>query len=422
VTTKSTDFREEDTSMELKVSVSEAIALIKEVENVPARILEYIGMNIQKEVGAFLTNLMDRELTDHVGREKYERKEGSSDYRNGGYTRTFCIKGIGDVEVKVPRDRDGNFQTQVLPRSKQYDERITEDIAAMYLTGISTRTLSLLSRRLIGRSLSPTEVSNASTELKQAVEVWRSRDLSHETIKYLFLDGVNFRMRITDGIRSVPVLVAIGVREDGTKLVLSLQSGDKESATTWREFFKDLKKRGLTGSTVKLGIMDGLTGLEKVFQEEFPHAKIQRCQVHVARNVIAKVPAALKREVADDLRSVFYASSRKKADEFAVSFREKWEKDLPSAVKSLSNSLDACLTFFSFPEEEWISLRTTNTIERLNKEFRRRTKPMEIVAGENACYLLLAFISLKMEASWRTTKIGKVRPNLPVLKKFTQEA
>jgi len=420
VTTKSTDFREEDTSMELKVSVSEAIALIKEVENVPAKILEYIGMNIQKEVGAFLSNLMDRELTDHVGRERYERKGGESDYRNGGYTRTFCIKGIGDVEVRVPRDRNGDFQTQVLPRCQRYDQRITEDLAVMYMTGISTRTLSLLSKRLIGRSLSPQEVSNASTDLKQAVEKWRNRDLSGEEIKYLFIDGVNFRMRIGGSIEPVPILVAIGVREDGTKLVLSLQSGDKESATSWREFFKDLKTRGLDGSQMRLGIMDGLPGLEKVFEEEFPHAKTQRCQVHVARNVLAKVPKKLKQTVADDLRSIFYASSRKKADEFAVAFQEKWEKELPSAVKSLSNSLDACLTFFSFPEEEWISLRTTNIIERLNKEFKRRTKPMEIVAGENACYLLLAFISLKMEMNWRTTKIGKVRPNLPLYKKFTQ--
>ena len=394
--------------MELKVSVSEALALIKEVENVPAKLFEYIGMSIQKEVGTFLTNLMDKELTDHIGREKYERKDVSTDYRNGTYTRTFCIKGIGDVEVRVPRDRDGDFQSQVLPRSQRYDERITEDLAAMYLTGISTRTLSLLTKRLIGRSLSATEVSNASAELKQAVETWRTRDLSREKIKYLFVDGVNFRMRMQGSIELVPVLVVIGVREDGTKLVLSLQSGDKESAATWRQFFKDLKKRGLDGSTVILGIMDGLSGLEKVFEEEFSRAKIQRCQVHVARNVLAKVPRKLKQEVADDLRSIFYASSRKKADEFAVSFAAKWEKDLPSAVHCLANSLDACLTFFSFPEEEWISLRTTNIIERLNKEFKRRTKPMEIVAGENACYLLLAFISLKMEMNWRTTKIGKV--------------
>lgn len=408
--------------MELKVSVSEAIALIKEVENVPAKILEYIGMNIQKEVGTFLSNLMGNELTDHIGREKYERKDGATDYRNGSYARTFCIKGIGDVEVRVPRDRDGDFKTQVLPRCQRYDQRITEDIAAMYLTGISTRTLSLLSKRLIGRSISPQEVSNASTDLKKAVGQWRNRDLSGERIKYLIIDGVNFRMRVGDSIELVPVLVVIGVREDGTRLVLGLQSGDKESSTTWRQFFKDLKKRGLEGSSVRLGIMDGLPGLEKVFQEEFPRAKIQRCQVHVARNILAKAPRKVKQEVADDLRSIFYASSRKKADEFAVIFQTRWEKEIPSAVQCLSNSLDACLAFFAFPEEEWLSLRTTNSIERLNKEFKRRTKPMEIVAGEDACYLLLAFIALKMEASWRTTKIGKVRPNLPHLKKFTQLA
>jgi putative transposase len=402
--------------MELKVSVAEAIALIKEVENVPAKILEYIGMNIQKEVGTFLSNLMGKELTNHIGREKYERKDGTTDYRNGSYCRTFCIKGIGDVEVRVPRDRDGDFQSQVLPRCQRYDQRITEDIAAMYLTGISTRTLSLLSKRLIGRALSPQEVSNASTDLKQAVVQWRNRDLSKEQMKYLIMDGVNFRMRVGDSIEFVPVLVTIGVREDGTRLVLSLQSGDKESATTWRQFFKDLKRRGLEGSLVKLGIMDGLPGLEKVFEEEFPQARIQRCQVHVARNVLAKVPKKLKQQVADDLRSIFYASSRKKADEFAVAFAARWEKDIPSAVQCLSNSLGACLTFFAFPEEEWLSLRTTNSIERLNKEFKRRTKPMEIVAGEDACYLLLAFIALKMEASWRTTKIGKVHPNLPQLK------
>jgi putative transposase len=386
----------------------------------PAKIFDYIGVNVQEAVGKFLTNLMGQELTHHLGRDKYEWKKGDTDYRNGAYTRTFCIKGIGDVEVRIPRDRDGNFQTQVLPRCQRYDQRIAEDLAAMYLTGISTRTLSLLSKRLIGRSVSPTEVSNATTELKQAIEKWCTRGLFHEKIKYLIIDGVNFRMRISGSIEPVPILVVIGVKEDNTRPVLLIQSGDKESASAWRESFRDLKARGLDGSYVRLGIMDGLAGLEKVFAEEFPNAKVQRCQVHVARNVLAKAPKKLKQTVADDLRSIFYASSKKKADEFAIAFAEKWEKEIPSAVKSLSNSLDACLTFFSFPHEEWISLRTTNTVERLNKEFKRRTKPMEILAGENACYLLPAFISLKMEMNWRKTKIGKVRPNLPLYKKFTQ--
>jgi len=174
-----------------------------------------------------------------------------------------------------------------------------------------------------------------------------------------------------------------------------------------------------------LGIMDGLPGLEKVFKEEFPKAKVQRCQVHVARNVLAKVPKKLKKVVADEMRSIFYASSKPKAMEFFHDFKNRWEKQIPSAVKCLGNSIESCLTFFNCPEQEWISLRTTNIIERLNKEFKRRTKPMEIVAGENACYMLLAFISLKMELHWKSNPIGKVRGTLPFLrkmgdKKFTQ--
>ncbi len=234
---------------------------------------------------------------------------------------------FGDVEIRVPRDRDGDFQSRVLPRCQRYDERITEDIAALYLTGVSTRTLSILSRRLIGRSLSPAEISSSTTELKQAVGRWRNRDLSRERIKYVFLDGVNFRMRIAGGIERVPVLVAIGVREDGTKLVLSLQSGDKESAGAWRESFGDLKRRGLDGSAVRLGVMDCLSGLEKVFDKEFSQAKVQRCQFHVARNVLAKVPRNVNKAVADDLRSIFYASSWKKADEFAAASAAKWKRD-----------------------------------------------------------------------------------------------
>jgi transposase-like protein len=406
--------------MEIKISVPEVVKLIKELQEKPSKIFEIATMNVQKDVGDYLTNLMKAELTHILGREKYERGKGETNHRNGSYPRDFCIKGIGGVEVKVPRDRKGEYQTQILPRSKRYEDRIAEDISIMYLTGISTRTLSMLSRRLIGREISPEEVSKANSELTEAVEKWRNRDLSQEGIKYIFVDGVIFKMRLKWSVENVPVLVAIGITETGTKLVLSLQSGDKESATNWREFFRDLKRRGLDGTSVQLGIMDGLSGLEKVFEEEFPNAKVQRCQVHVARNVLAKVPHKMKKEVADDLRSIFYASSKEKADEFYRSFYEKWNKDIPSAVKSLTQSIDSCLTFFRFPEEEWISLRTTNIIERLNKEFKRRTKSMEIVAGENACYRLLAFISLKMELSWRSNPIGKVRPNLPLYQIYTK--
>ena len=406
--------------MKVEISVPEVVNIFKEIQEQPERIFEMIRVEIRENVGEYLSELMKVELTRFLGRESYERVESDVDHRNGSYGRHFTLKGIGEVGVKVPRDRDGNFKTQVIPRSKRYESELRQDLSMMFLTGVSTRTLSMMSKRLIGRKISPSEVSNANKELIDAVENWRTRDLSKEPIKYVFLDGVNFDMRIDGSIEKVPVLVAIGVTETGHKRVLGFQAGDKESAPTWREFFKDLKKRGLDGSKMVLGVMDGLPGLEKVFKEEFPKAKVQRCQVHVVRNVLAKVPKKLKKAVADDIRSIFYASSKQKAMGFFDIFREKWQRDLPSAVKCLENSIEACLTYLMCPEEEWISLRTTNIIERLNKEFKRRTKPMEIVAGENACYTLLAFICLKMELHWKSNPIGKVRKNLPFFKELVE--
>ena len=412
--------------MKVEISVPEVMSVFKEIQEQPENIFEMIRVEIRENVGEYLSRLMDMERTQFLGRERYEHGQGEVNHRNGSYPRNFTLKGIGEVQVEVPRDRKGEFETQVIPRSKRYEDELRQDLSLMFLTGVSTRTLSMMSERLIGRKISPTEVSNSNKELIDAVEKWRTRDLSGEPIKYIFLDGVNFDMRIDGSIEKVPVLVAIGVTETGRKRVLGFQAGDKESAPIWREFFKDLKKRGLKGSHMVLGVMDGLSGLEKVFKEEFPKAKVQRCQVHVARNVLAKVPKKLKKAVADEMRSIFYASSKEKAMEFFDIFKERWQRDLPSAVKCLENSLEACLTFFICPEEEWISLRTTNIIERLNKEFKRRTKPMEIVAGENACYTLLAFICLKMELHWKSNPIGKVRNNLPFFKElaynnFTQK-
>lgn len=407
--------------MKLEVTVSEIADIFKEIQERPGQLFEMIRLDIKEVVGKYLTAMMNAELTHFLGREPYVRVAEAVNHRNGSYGRGFTLKGVGEVHVDIPRDRNGEFKTSVIPRSKQYEEEVARDFSILFLAGVSTRTLSMISERLIGRRISAAEISSVSAELNAAVEAWRRRDLSQESVKYLFIDGVHFHMRMGRSIEIVPVLVAIGVTETGQKLVLSLQAGDKESATSWREFFKDLKSRGLDGGKVTLGMMDGLPGLETVFKEEFPKAKVQRCQVHVARNVLAKVPQKFKQDVANDLRSIFYAPSQEEAWECFASFREKWQKCTPSAVECLERNIDACLTFFNFPPEEWISLRTTNIIERLNKEFRRRTKVMEIVAGEIACYRILAYISLKMEMHWRSSPVGKVRKNLPFFKELAYE-
>lgn len=407
--------------MKMEITVAEVFDLINEIKQQPDSLFEMIRTNVQETVGQYLSSLMDTELTQFLGREKYERSTGEGkNHRNGSYARKFTLKGIGEVDISVPRDRIGEYKTEVIPRSKQYEDSIREDLSVMFVSGVSTRTLSMMSERLIGRKISAGEVSNVSNELHQAVEAWRQRDLSTEAIKYLYIDGTNFSMRVAGSIDKVPVLVVIGVTVEGYRTVLALQAGDKESASNWRELFKDIKLRGLDSSSITLGIMDGLPGLESVFKEEFLKAKIQRCQVHVARNVLAKVPRKLKKTIADEVRSIFYASSKKKAIQFFESFKAKWDKEIPSAIKCLEKSLQACLTYLNFPEDEWICLRTTNVIERVNKEFKRRTKPMEIVAGEKSCYLLLAFVCLKMEVHWRSKPIGKVPKNLPFLKKMAE--
>ena len=407
--------------MKMEITVPEVIDLINEIRNDPGSLFEMIRANVQETVGEYLTALMDTEMTHFLGRKRYERSDGSDNHRNGSYDRKYTLKGIGSVNIKVPRDRKGAFKTEVIPRSKQYEDTIREDLGVMFLSGISTRTLSLISERLIGRKISSGEISKVSKSLTSSVESWRERDLSEEPVKYLYVDGTNFSMRIDGAIEKVPVLVVVGVTDKGYRTVLGLQSGDKESASSWREMFKDLKGRGLDGNAITLGVMDGLSGLESVFKEEFSNAKVQRCQVHVARNILAKVPRKLKKDIADEVRSIFYASSRKKAIEFFNDFKSKWDNELPSAVKCLERSLDSCLTYLSFPEEEWICLRTTNVIERVNKEFKRRTKPMEILAGERSCYTLLAFVCVKMEVHWRKKPIGQVPENLPFLKKLAEK-
>ena len=403
--------------MKLDITVPEMKELIKDLSS-PDNFLDAMRLDLKEAVGDFLSKLMSGELTEFLGRNAYERKEGKVNYRNGSYERKLTLKGVGEVKIEVPRDRHGAFYPKVVPKSQRYEKALVDDLSLMFLSGCSTRSLSMISKRLVGRTISATEISNASKELTGAVEEWRLRDLTEEKIKYLYIDGVNFKMRLSTGITSVPVLVIIGVAQNGQKLVLGLQSGDKESATTWREFFKDLKARGLNKDQIQLGIMDGLAGMERVFAEEFPSAKVQRCQVHVARNVICKVPKKLKKVLAQDLRLIFYAPSIKKAMKAFKQFEEKHEQDCPTAVKCLRKNLKSCLTYLSFPQEEWLSLRTTNVIERLNKEFKRRTKPMEIMPGEESCYRLLAFISLKMELHWRSRPVGSVKESLPFFKQI----
>jgi putative transposase len=309
---------------------------------------------------------MKAELVVHLGRDPYERKP-QRNHRNGYRTRRITVKNLGRLELRIPRDRAGGFRSAVVPERIQYDPRIEQDLQMLFLGGASTRTVELMSERLFGRTLSSSEVSQANQKLLEPVERWRNRSLASEKYLYLFVDGTNFSMRRGSEVVKQCVLVVIGVTEDRRRQVLALQAGDKESKGAWEAVFHDLIRRDLDPSTIQLGIMDGLPGLEGAFLAAFRKATVQRCQVHKAKNVLVKVRKKDRKVVADDMRRDF----------------------------------EAITAYLAFPELEWMHLRTTNLIERLHKEFKRRTKPMEIVAGEESVYRILAFVAMKMEVSWR---------------------
>lgn len=412
--------------LEVKFNPNEMKEYVNSLPKSKEQLFDLVKIDIKQMATEFVNGLMSTEFELFIGREKHQRQSLISvterNYRNGHYLRSFSVKGLGKLSLRVPRDRLGLYKTSVLSKYQRTETALKEDVAILYLMGTSTRSLSLISKRLLGHKISHAQVSECAKQLSESVERWRGRAIKEE-IKYMYLDGTNFKMRIDGNVELVTVLVVIGVTKSGHKKVLALQAGDKESASNWRELFKDLKSRGLNKDKVQLGIMDGLAGLEKVFAEEFPKAKVQRCQVHVARNVLCKVPKKLKQQVADDVRSIFYAKSRSKAELFYKEFKQRWSKELPSATKCLEASIGSTLRYLEYPEEEWIALRTTNPIERLNKEFKRRTKSMEIVSGEMSCYNLLAVISLKMELYWQRHPISFERalPWFREQREFTQE-
>lgn len=372
-------------------------------------LLAIIASEAKSRTQELINSLLKSEITISLGRKNYERQEGSKqNYRNGYHKqRSFLIKGIGKIKIKVPRDRIGSFESKIIPKKQQDDGTFGDVLQEMFLAGISTRKVGDVTQKILGRNYSASEVSKAVKTMTSEMEAWRDRRLDWKTYVYLYCDGVNFKIRRDKkDIFKESVLAVIGVASDGTKDVLGFQAGNKETAEHWKSFFSSLIQRGIKFRDVQLGIMDGLPGLEEAFKDKFPNAVIQRCQVHKAKNVLQKINKKDKSNVAADMRKVFYASSKTRAKTAMRDFETKWEIKYPSATKCLRKDINSCLRFYDFPQQHWLSIRTTNPIERLNKEYKRRTKVMEILNGEQCLYRILFYISKRMEKYWKKHKIG----------------
>src|SRR5947209_990298 len=285
-----------------------------------------------------------------------------NDYRNGFYEREYVTR-LGTIRLRIARTREKNF----LPRGLEKFERRAADIAMLireaFLRGISTRQVGRIVATVTGEPVSAQTVSKLTRELDEAVRQFHSAELKDEWA-YLFFDGVSLRVRRPGGRKRVQMLVAYGVKEDGTRHLLAFQRSKGESQQAWEGLLQDLYRRGLTGKQLQLVISDGCPGLAAALEVVYPRVLHQRCWVHKMRNILEKARKRDYDELKKGAQAIYLASSSRQAREFYRRFRQRWVEDYPAMLKALEKDLPELLSCFSFRRHLWPDLRTTNVIER----------------------------------------------------------
>lgn len=307
--------------------------------------------------------------------------------RNGYYERTLDTRYGKIEELKVPRDRKGNFQTQLFEPYQRRDGWLEEAVIHMYKGGMSTRDVARFIEGMFGTQYSPTTISNITSTVLEDVERWHERPLE-KRYSVIYLDGFYFNLK-RDTVDSEVVYLVMGINEQGYRNILGFYIGGKESANGWREVLGDLKRRGAT--EVLLGVFDGLIGLEDAFKEAYPKADVQHCVVHKVRNVFPKIRVKDKTEFLNDLKTIYNAPDVEVAKACFDSVKAKWGKQYPKEIESWETNLPTLLTFYKYPVMIKKAIYTSNPIERTNKEFRKRLRPMNsltnIEAAEKIIYL-----------------------------------
>lgn len=385
--------------VKIEIRLEEAREVVKQFAENRLVAMESFVEGIKKAAEETLDNILRSEIDLFLGRP--EEKENK---RNGYKERDYTFKGLGTLRVKVPVDRKRKFNSVVIPKREKIDPRLTEDIAALHLAGLSTRTLSFMSKRILGLEVCPKTITNSLSLISENAEKWLTRPLQGKKYWALIVDGTNFNVRRRGSVEKEPSLVVIGIDEFNRKSILAIEPGTRDDIHSWKSVFRSLKERGLDGQFVKLGLMDGLPGLENLFQNEFSNSKTQRCWFHALQNILAKAPKRLVEPLHQLCSKIMYAKSKEDALTLFCELKQTMNQDAQRAVHCLEKDLDSLFAFFEFDPSLWLTLRTTNSIERINKEFKRRTKSMESL-GEMTLKNVLAFTALRLEMGWQRRSI-----------------
>jgi putative transposase len=385
--------------IKVEVNLPELKEAITSLEQGRKKFFELLSHEIKSAATSAIEQVLDTEITVFLG------KSSENDNKRNGYkVRSYALKGIGGISFKMPKDRKSRFKSDLIPNHEQIEPRLKEDLAVLHLAGISTRDLEMMSRRILGVELSRQTVSNSLKTIEQKAVEWLTRPI---TKKYwaLYIDGTNFKIQRRGSTQKEPSLVVLGIDDSNRKSILAIEPGTKDNVESWEAVFSELMKRGLQTEHVRIGVMDGLPGLENCFSRTFTQAVTARCWVHALKNALAKTPARLRGAFKKLSYQVMYASSEDSARVAFKSLKEAMGADGERAVRCLEKDLEALLVHYRFEKKLWMALKTTNPIERINKEFKKRSRSMGSL-GEHTLDCLLVFTALRLEMNWRKIPIN----------------
>lgn len=358
-----------------------------------------------------LVQVLEEEVDAFVNASPYQRTFERRDYRNGSYERDLGTS-MGVIEdLPVPRTR-GGFRTEVFERYHRRQAELDQAICEMFVAGASTTRVGKVVEALSGTQPSPSTVSRVFHGLEEEFESWKQRPLQAH-YWYVFADGTYFTVIYDGQGEKMPVLAVIGIDSAGKREVLGFTIGDRENQKAWEDLMDDLKNRGVR--QIDLWITDGGKAMINAIENKFSTAKRQRCVKHKLENVLGYIPKKQQEQIRPELKAIFYQVNREKAEQTAAAFIAKYERIYPTATDCLRRDLDACLTFYEFPEEHWKFIRTNNVIERLYCEVKKRSHKMAAAfRNEDSCLLLFYAVirSLKLR---RITMPEKVTEPLQLL-------
>jgi len=351
---------------------------------------------LREIVRAVMQEMLEAEMTDALGAEKGERTAARLGYRSGYYTRTLVTR-IGKLELRVPQDRDGRFSTELFERYQRSEQASVATLAVMYVQGVSTRKVKAITEELCGHAFSASSISAINKRLDESLKAFAERPLE-EPFPYLILDARYEKVREGGIVSSQAVLIAIGIDWDGRRQILAVEIANRESRSAWKDFLLTLRKRGLHG--VELVVADDHAGLRAAIREVLTEAAFQRCYVHFLRNALDHLPRKADDDCLQELRWLYDRRSVEEARRDLAAWIVKWGARYQKLVAWAEETIDETLTFYRLPRQHHKHLKSTNMLERLNEEIRRRTYVVRIFPNSDACRRLIRALAVETHENW----------------------